>query len=106
MLAGNVQWNDEQTKICFTNTTVTKVDLYVIDVATHAAKKINKQALNIAYGTGIKWFDENTIMYNAAVAMPSSLLKKPITPKGPTIQQNVGSRTGQNISGYDKISLR
>ena len=62
MLAGNVQWSDEQTKICFTSTTATKVDLYVIDVATHAAKKINRQALNIVNGAGIKWFDENTIM--------------------------------------------
>ena len=108
LLAGNVQWNDGQTKICFTNTTVTKVDLYVIDVATHAAKKVNKQALNIAYGTGIKWFDENTLMYNTAVAIPSSLLKKPITPKGPTIQQNVGKaapgRTYQDMikSPYDE----
>ena len=108
MLAGNVQWNDEQTKICFTNTTATKVDLYVIDVATHVAKKINKQGLNIAYGAGIKWFDENTIMYKTAVAMPSALLKKPITPKGPTVQQNVGKaapgRTYQDMikSPYDE----
>ena len=108
MLAGNVQWSDEQTKICFTNTTATKVDLYVIDVATHVAKKINKQGLNIAYGAGIKWFDENTIMYKTAVAMPSALLKKPITPKGPTVQQNVGKvapgRTYQDMikSPYDE----
>ena len=108
LLAGNVQWSDEQTKICFTNTTGSRVDLYVIDVSTHVAKKINKQPLNIANGAAIKWFDENTIMYKTAVAMPSALLKRPITPKGPTIQQNVGKaapgRTYQDMikSPYDE----
>ena len=108
MLAGNVQWNDNQSKICFTNTTGSRVDLYVIDVATHAAKKINKQALNIAYGAGIRWFDDNAVMYKTAVTMPSALLKKPITPKGPTVQQNVGKaapgRTYQDMikSPYDE----
>ena len=108
MLAGNVQWNDSYSKICFTNTTGTRVDLYMIDVATHTAKKINKQALNIANGAGIRWFDDNSIMYKTAIVLPSSLLKRPITPKGPTIQQNVGKaapgRTYQDMikSPYDE----
>ena len=108
MLAGNVQWNDNYSKICFTNTTGSKVDLFVIDVATHVAKKINKQALNIAYGAGIRWFDESTLMYKTAIALPSALPNRPITPKGPTVQQNVGKaapgRTYQDMikSPYDE----
>ncbi len=108
MLAGNVQWNDSQSKICFTNTTGSRVDLYVIDIATHAAKKINKQALNIANGAGIKWFDDNSLIYKTAVTLPSALKGKPITPKGPTIQQNIGKaapgRTYQDMikSPYDE----
>lgn len=108
MLAGNVQWNDSYSKICFTNTTGSRVDLYIIDVASHVAKKVNKQALNIAYGTGIRWYDDNTVMYKTATVLPSALANRPITPKGPTVQQNIGKaapgRTYQDMikSPYDE----
>ncbi len=108
MLAGNVQWNGSYSKICFTNTTGSRVDLYIIDVASHVAKKVNKQALNIAYGAGIRWYDDNTLMYKTATALPSALANRPITPKGPTVQQNIGKaapgRTYQDMikSPYDE----
>ena len=71
---------DESGKIKVTD--VSKSSIYI--------KKINKQALNIANGAGIQWFDDNSIIYKTAVAMPSGLPKRPITPNGPTIQQNIG----------------
>ena len=46
LLAGNVSWSPSETKIAFTNTTGTQVDLYVIDVATQKATKMNKKAVN------------------------------------------------------------
>ena len=108
MLANNVQWSNNQRKIVFTNTTSNKVDLYVIDVATKKASKLNKQPLNITYGAGIRWVDDNTIIYKTAVSLPTAMLKKPITPKGPTVQQNIGKaapgRTYQDMikSPYDE----
>ena len=108
MLANNVQWSNNQRKIVFTNTTNNRVDLYVIDVATKKASKLNKQPLNIAYGAGIRWVDDNTIIYKTAVSLPTAMLKKPITPKGPTVQQNIGKaapgRTYQDMikSPYDE----
>ncbi len=108
MLANNVQWSNNQRKIVFTNTTNNRVDLYMIDVATKKASKLNKQPLNIAYGAGIRWVDDNTLLYKTAVVLPTAMLKKPITPKGPTVQQNVGKaapgRTYQDMikSPYDE----
>ena len=108
MLAGNVQWSNSENKICFTNTTGSRVDLYVINVATQKAMRINKQALNITYGANIIWVDDNTLMYKTATASATAIPKKPITPKGPTVQQSVGKaapgRTYQDMikSPYDE----
>ena len=108
MLAGGVVWNVSQNKIAFTNTTTGRVDLYVIDVATQKATRINKQALNAVNGAGISWYDDNTIMYKVATALPSALPKKPVTPKGPVVQQSIGKaapgRTYQDMirSPYDE----
>lgn len=108
LLAGNVRWNNAENKIAFTHTTATQVDVYVIDVATKAAKKVNQQALNVVLGADLIWYDDNTLMYKTAVAPASAAPKKPITPKGPTVQQNVGKaapgRTYQDLikTPYDE----
>ncbi|MFW2478490.1 MAG: alpha/beta hydrolase family protein [Sediminibacterium sp.] len=108
MLAGNVSWNPSETKIAFTNTTGTRVDLYVIDVAGRRTFKINKQPLNTVLGTSYTWVDDNTIIYKSATQPGANAPKKPITPKGPTIQQNLGkaapSPTYQDLikSPYDE----
>src|SRR5215510_3219624 len=45
LMAGNISWSPNDKKIAFTHTTSTRVDLYVIDVATQKAMKVNKQSL-------------------------------------------------------------
>jgi hypothetical protein len=67
------------------------VDLYVIDVATQKATKVNKAPLNIVMGGAFSWIDDNTLLYKTTIAAPASMPKKPITPKGPTVQENYGS---------------
>ena len=90
LFAGNVEWNPGQTKISFTNTTPTGVDLYIIDVATSKAVKINKQFLNVVLGSGINWVDAETILFRTATKPASAAPAKPLMPKGPTVQQNLG----------------
>ncbi len=108
LLAGFPSWNPSETKIAFTNTTATGVDLYVIDVATQKATKINKKAVNTVLGNAFTWLDDNTILYKATTQSASAAPKKSITPKGPTIQQNLGkaapSATFQDLikSPYDE----
>lgn len=108
MLAGNVRWNVAENKIAFTNTLANRVDVYIIDVATKTAKKVNQQALNVVLGADLTWFDDNTLLYKTAVAAANAAPKKPITPKGPTVQQNVGKaapgRTYQDLikTPYDE----
>ncbi len=105
---GNITWSPNQDKIAFTNTTSSQIDLYLIDVKSKKASKVNKQALNEVMGSPFDWYDNNTICYLAATAPASKAPAKPLAPGGPVIQQNLGkvaaSRTYQDLikSAYDE----
>ena len=108
MLAGNVTWSDSEQKIAFTNTGNTQVDLYVIDVKTHSAHRINKRPLNVINGAGITWMDDNSIMYKVAPVARGTMPVRSVTPKGPAVQESTGKaapgRTNQDMltSPYDE----
>jgi len=90
LYAGNILWNPAENKIAFTNTTQKGVDLYIIDIATKKATKINKAYLNVVLGSGLTWLNDNTIIYRTVTKPASAAPAKPLMPKGPTIQQNLG----------------
>lgn len=108
LFAGNITWSPDEKKISFTHTTQRGVDLYLLDVATAKATKINKQFLNTVLGSGITWLNNNTLLYRVAIRPASAAPKKPLMPKGPTVQQNLGkaapSPTYQDLikSPYDE----
>ena len=108
LFAGNVRWNPSETKIAFTQTSQDRIDLYVIDVATAKATKINKQQLNAILGSSIVWVDDNTLLYQVATKPANAAPKRPLAPKGPTVQENLGkvapSATIQDLikSPYDE----
>ncbi|WP_127125855.1 alpha/beta hydrolase family protein [Pseudoflavitalea rhizosphaerae] len=108
MLAGNIAWSPDEKKIAFTNTTNKNVDLYVIDIATRKATKLNKQALNVVLGQEFTWMDNNTILYKTTLQPASAAPVRSLMPSGPAIQQNLGkvapSRTYQDLikSPYDE----
>ena len=89
LYAGNVSWSPDYKKIAITHTTASRVDLYLITVATQKAVKINKTALNSVVGDVI-WYDNNTIYYSVAPQPASAAPPKPLAPKGPAIQENYG----------------
>ena len=92
LYAGSINWNPNDKKIAFTQTTSTKVDLYVIDIATQKAMKVNKAALNVIGGS-YQWFDDNTLLYRTALKPAGAAPPKPASPKGPTVQENYGKAT-------------
>ncbi len=89
LYAGNISWSPDNKKIAFTHTTTNRVDLYVIDVATQKATKVNKTALNVITG-GASWYDNNTLLYRAILKPAMAAPKRPAMPKGPTVQENYG----------------
>jgi dipeptidyl aminopeptidase/acylaminoacyl peptidase len=105
--AGNFQWSPNDDKIAFTQTNNDGVDLYIIDLKTKKATKANKTPLNVVINE-ISWSDNNTVLYNAILKPASDAPKKPLAPKGPVVQQNMGkvaaSPTYQDLikSPYDE----
>ncbi|MBC7721577.1 MAG: S9 family peptidase [Pedobacter sp.] len=108
LLVGSVSWSPNEKKIAFTQTNQKMVDLYVIDVVTQKATKMNKQPVNAVLGIAYTWLDDNTILYKAATKPASAAPPKLLAPTGPTIQQNIGkaapSATFQDLikSPYDE----
>ena len=108
LYAGNMRWNPSETKIAFTQTSQDRIDLYVIDIATAKATKINKQPLNAILGASIIWVDNTTLIYQVATKPASAAPKKPAAPVGPTVQESLGkvapSATIQDLikSPYDE----
>ena len=90
LLATSVSWSPNERKIAFLNNTPNRIDLYTIDVATQKATRINKQPVNMSLGGAYYWVDDKTIIYKAATQLATAAPKKSITPKGPTIQENLG----------------
>src|SRR5690606_11671494 len=72
-----------------THTTASRVDLYVIDVATQKAMKVNKTALNTITGAYL-WYDDNTLLYRTALKPAGAAPARPAVPAGPTVQENYG----------------
>ncbi|MBC7651855.1 MAG: S9 family peptidase [Deinococcales bacterium] len=108
LLASNISWSPNEKKIAFTQTNQKNVDLFVIDVVTQKATKLNKQPVNAILGSVYTWFDDNTVLYKAATKPASAAPPKLLAPSGPTIQQNLGkaapSATFQDLikSPYDE----
>lgn len=107
MCATSLQWNPSQTKIAFANLLSNRVDLYVIDIATYTATKINQLPLNIVTGGTFAWITDNSLLYKATVANAVKT-EKPLAPTGPVVQESLGkkaaARTYQDLikSGYDE----
>jgi dipeptidyl aminopeptidase/acylaminoacyl peptidase len=88
--AGNIIWSPNEKKILFTQSNPKSVDLYVIDIDAKKAMKVNKAPLNVVLGSGVSWLDDQVISYHTAIKPVAMAPQKPLMPKGPTIQQNLG----------------
>ena len=107
----NPTWNPSENKIAFYNITATAVDVWVIDIKTSTCSKINKNAANIVLSSSLIWLDDATLLYKINTHTAAQMSKKPITPKGPTIQESLGkvapSVTYQDLikSPYDEYAF-
>jgi len=95
-------WNKDENKIAFFNVSANRVDVYVIDITNKSCKKVNVQAANIVLGNMLVWSDNQTVLYKTLVNNVSQLKKRPITPKGPTIQENLG-KVSPSVTYQDLI---
>ncbi len=90
LFAGSVSWSPDYKQFAFTQTLKDKVDLYVVDIATQKARKLNKTPLNLIGGAAYQWVDGQTLIYRSTLKPASAAPPKPLMPKGPTMQENFG----------------
>jgi dipeptidyl aminopeptidase/acylaminoacyl peptidase len=98
----NPTWNPSENKIAFYNVTATAVDVWVIDIKTSTCSKINKNAANIVLSSSLIWLDDATVLYKINSHTAAQMSKKPITPKGPTIQESLG-KVAPSVTYQDLI---
>ncbi len=100
----NLSWSPDETKIAFTNTTSAGVQLYVIDVATAAAKLISNDNLNANLGSPFSWYVDNKNLLVKVI--PSNRAKlidiKKELPLGPTVSNATGTKA-QNRTYADML---
>jgi len=88
-----IQWSPDDTKIAFTNTADTQLELYVLDVATATARRVSDLALSAVLGTPFRWVSDNQSFIVRAI--PASRGAAPVisrVPDGPTVQENLGQK--------------
>jgi dipeptidyl aminopeptidase/acylaminoacyl peptidase len=88
--ASNLTWSPNDKKIAFLHTTSNRIDLYVVDVATQKAVKVNKTPINALLGAPYQWYNENTLLYRTTLKPASAAPLRPSVPKGPATQENYG----------------
>ncbi|NVO32894.1 S9 family peptidase [Hymenobacter lapidiphilus] len=98
-----LQWSPDETKIAFTNTTDSGIELYMAEVATGAARRVGSVALNAVLGTPYNWLPDGQGFIVRAI--PAGRAAAPVAnrvPTGPTVQQNLG-RSGQAPTYQDLL---
>lgn len=100
----NITWSPDESKIAFTNTTATGVELWTLDFATATAKKLTDANLNANLGNPVSWFkDGNYLLVKKLVANRSALIdSKKDLPKGPTVSTSDG-KVSQNRTYQDLL---
>lgn len=100
----NVAWSENEKKIAFTNTTNSGVELWIIDVASAAAKKITSDNLNANLGSPFSWMKDNETLLVKVLPKnrPALIDEKKDLPKGPTVSVSDGSKS-QNRTYQDLL---
>jgi len=100
----NISWSPNETKIAFTHTTNTGVELWYIDVASASAKKITTDNLNANLGSPYNWMKDNqTLLVKILPKNRQALInEKKELPKGPTVSVSDGSKS-QNRTYQDLL---
>ena len=103
-LITNVSWSPNEQKIAFTNTTLTGVELWIIDVVSASAKKITTDNLNANLGSPYNWMKDNETLLVKILPKnrPALIDSEKDLPKGPTVSVSDGSKS-QNRTYQDLL---
>ena len=86
--ASSIQWSPDQKKFAFIHTSFNAVDLYVVDINTRIARKVNEHPLNTVLGESFQWAGNDQLVYKITADIP--LEEMALAPSGPVVQENIG----------------
>lgn len=100
----NFSWSPDETKIAFTNTTETGVEVWVIDIVSGTAKKITAATVNANMGNPINWFRDNqSLLVRMLPSQRGTIINTTeMVPTGPTITVSDGTKA-QNRTYQDLL---
>jgi dipeptidyl aminopeptidase/acylaminoacyl peptidase len=100
----NISWSPDDTKIAFTNTTNTGVELWIIDVAGAHATRISDANLNCNLGSPFSWYNDNQNLLVKIIPAnrPALINASKDIPKGPIIS-NAEGKVSQNRTYQDLL---
>jgi len=102
-MIANIAWSPDDSKIAFTHTTKSGVELWVIDVTTKKATKLTEAILNCNLGTPFSWYkdNQNLLVKLIPTNRPALIDAKKDLPKGPIVSVADGvvsqNRTYQDL---------
>src|SRR5690606_9797667 len=100
----NFSWSPDETKMAFTNTVHTGVEVWVLDIAALEAKKLTEAKVNANVGNAISWFrDSKALLVKMLPANRPELINTAQTiPTGPTVTVSDGTKA-QNRTYQDLL---
>lgn len=100
----NFSWSPDESKMAFTHTTATGVEVWVLDLTTITAKKLTNATANANMGNPVSWFrDSNALLVKTLPAQRPELINTVSTiPAGPTVTVSDGSKA-QNRTYQDLL---
>lgn len=104
----SIQWSPDERRFAFIQLEETRADLWMVDMTSLSARKINTNALNNLPSAGFNWAGNELLIYRTVPSNAGQMPVKPAAPNGPIIQENLGrqgaSRTYQDLikSAYDE----
>jgi dipeptidyl aminopeptidase/acylaminoacyl peptidase len=88
----NASFSPDSKKLAWLQTYPDRVEAWVIDLTTFAAKKVSSRRINATLGNPISWISDSNTLLLLAVASTGSMLQKSRVPVGPVIEENLGKR--------------
>jgi dipeptidyl aminopeptidase/acylaminoacyl peptidase len=94
---GNLRWSPDGGKLAFVNTAADRIELWILDVASGKARRVEGVRLNLAIQTGfragssIDWVDKNrTLLVRTVPSGRGAPPRVSPVPAGPKVQESSG----------------
>ena len=94
----DMAWSPDQRTLAFTHVADASIELWAVDIAAKAARKISATALNTVYGRGFSWMpDSRRLLVRLRPAAQGVAPAVSVVPAGPNSQDAVASGSVRQV---------